>query len=312
MSNVEAEELHLMEMALPTDTGNENPTSELGSVVTIFDLCWEDILIPKVLSLLTLKELFTFRTCSRSAKRLAEAALERRKEVNLSGNNSNTIDLAFSVLNTCCKHLENLHLARCHWLKDELLLPILAENKRLLKVVNLNECPYISPMALQPIIVDCKNLRVLKLSKCQWLTAGAIDALTLHQNNLEEIDISHCPAIGERCLLIFFRKLNKLTILSLANTAITDQVLVMISNCCRLLEHINLVGCTAISDYGIIALTTNCTKLKSLMVQRCDLITEHSLARLRGHVHIDRPRSSSMLLPYIYPLNPPNHLFLQV
>uniref|UniRef100_A0A1B0FAW6 F-box/LRR-repeat protein 15-like leucin rich repeat domain-containing protein n=1 Tax=Glossina morsitans morsitans TaxID=37546 RepID=A0A1B0FAW6_GLOMM len=251
MSNVEAEEMHLMEMALPMDTSNESPTSEFSSVVTIFDLCWEDILIPKVLSLLSLKELFTFRTCSRSAKRLVEAALERCKEVNLSGNNSTTINLAFSVLSTCCKHLENLHLARCRWLKDELLLPMLAGNKRVLKVVNLNECPHISPMALQPIIVDCKNLKVLKLSKCQWLTAGAIDALTLHQNNLEEIDISHCPAIGERCLLIFFRKLNKLTILSVANTAITDQVLVMISNCCRLLEHINLVGCTAISDYGI-------------------------------------------------------------
>uniref|UniRef100_A0A1A9UPK7 F-box/LRR-repeat protein 15-like leucin rich repeat domain-containing protein n=1 Tax=Glossina austeni TaxID=7395 RepID=A0A1A9UPK7_GLOAU len=292
MCNVEPEEMHLMEMALPTDISKESPTSEFSSVVTIFDLCWEDILIPQVLSLLSLKELFTFRTCSRSAKRLVEAALERRKEVNLSGNNSTMINLAFSVLSTCCKHLENLHLARCRWLRDELLLPILAENKRLLKVVNLNECPYISPMALQPIIVDCKNLRVLKLSKCQWLTAGAIDALTLHQNNLEEIDISHCPAIGERCLLIFFRKLNKLTILSLANTAITDQVLVMISNCCRLLEHINLVGCTAISDYGIIAISTRCTRLRTLLVLCCPRVTERSLGPLRKRIYIDKTNRS--------------------
>uniref|UniRef100_A0A1A9WKN1 F-box/LRR-repeat protein 15-like leucin rich repeat domain-containing protein n=1 Tax=Glossina brevipalpis TaxID=37001 RepID=A0A1A9WKN1_9MUSC len=296
MSNIEAEEMHLMEMALPTSTSQENLANDFTSIITIFDLCWDDILIPKVLSHLSLKELFTLRTCSQSAKRLVEAALARRKEINLSGNNSHMINLAFSVLSTCCKHLENLYLAHCRWLTDELLLPMLAENKQLLKVINLNECPCISPMALQPIIVDCKNLRVLKLSKCHWLTSGAIDALTLHQNNLQEIDISHCPAIGERCLLIFFRKLNKLTILSLANTAITDQVLVIISNCCRLLEHINLIGCTAISDYGIIAISTRCTRLRTLLVLCCPRVTENSLGPLRKHIYIDKTNQSE---PYL-------------
>ena len=241
MTTLDSEEEHLMEMAM-----NSN-----ADTVTLFDLSWEDVIIPRILKYLSLKELFALRCCSRTTKRLVEAAFERLNEINLSGNSTRNIEAAFTVLGQHCRRLENLHLARCHWLTDKLLLTILAKNKRL-KIVNLNECVNITPLALQPIIIECKDLRVLKLSKCQWLTTGAVDALTLHQSNLEEFDISHCAAIGERCLIIFFRKLNKLTILSLANTpSVTDQVLIQIGNYCRALEHINLVGCVAISDYGI-------------------------------------------------------------
>lgn len=241
MTTLENEEEHLVEMA--SFQNKEN--------ITLFDLSWEDVIIPRILYFLTLKDLFTLRCCSQNTKRLVEAALERLIEINLSGICSHNVKLTFKVLGNHCRRLENLHLARCHWLTDKLLLPILAKNKRL-KIVNLNECVNITPLALQPIIIECKDLRVLKLSKCQWLTTGAVDALTLHQSNLEEFDISHCAAIGERCLIIFFRKLNKLTILSLANTpSVTDQVLIQIGNYCRALEHINLVGCAAISDYGI-------------------------------------------------------------
>lgn len=241
MTTLDSEEEHLVGMA----------TTQNMDILSIFDLSWEDVIIPRILSYLSLKDLFNLRCCSQMSKRLVEAALETLIEINLSGNCSRNVELTFSVLGEHCRRLENLHLARCHWLTDDLLLPILAKNKRL-KIVNLNECINITPLALQPIIIECKDLRVLKLSKCQWLTTGAVDALTLHQSNLEEFDISHCAAIGERCLIIFFRKLNKLTILSLANTpSVTDQVLIQIGNYCRALEHINLVGCVAISDYGI-------------------------------------------------------------
>ncbi|XP_037927999.1 F-box/LRR-repeat protein 15 [Teleopsis dalmanni] len=261
--------------------------------LNLFDISWSDVLIPNVAECLSLKDLFNLRCCSHEAKRFAEAALEMRKEVDLAGNNSNNIERAFGVIAKCCRRLETIQLARCFWLKDELMLPILAKNTRL-RVVNLNECVNITPLALQPIIIECKDLRVLKLSRCQWLTTGAVDALTLHQNNLEEFDISHCQTIGERCLIIFFRKLNKLTVLSLANTpSVTDQVLIQIANYCRSLMHINLVGCTAISDYGILAISTHCTRLQSLFIRRCPHVTERALAPLRKRMFIDRPVHSA-------------------
>ncbi|XP_034099638.1 F-box/LRR-repeat protein 15 isoform X3 [Drosophila nasuta] len=275
--------------------------------LTLFDISWEDVLIPHMCSLLSLKDLFNLRSCSRTALRFAEAALERRQELQLSGNNTSNIEHAFKVMARCCRRLEHLHLARCKWLTDELLLPLLNNNKQRLSAVNLNECINITALSLQPIIVQCKELRVLKLSKCQWLTTGAVDALTLHQSKLVEFDISHCGAIGERCLIIFFRKLNKLTILSLANTpSVTDQVLIQIGNYCRELEHINLIGCASISDYGVHALTRSCPQLQSLMVQRCPLVTERVLAPLRGRLHIDRP-SMGYNLPAMQ-----HRLYLQV
>ncbi|XP_062127509.1 F-box/LRR-repeat protein 15 isoform X2 [Drosophila sulfurigaster albostrigata] len=268
--------------------------------LTLFDISWEDVLIPHMCSLLSLKDLFNLRSCSRTALRFAEAALERQQELQLSGNNTSNIEHAFKVMARCCRRLEHLHLARCKWLTDELLLPLLNNNKQRLSAVNLNECINITALSLQPIIVQCKELRVLKLSKCQWLTTGAVDALTLHQSKLVEFDISHCGAIGERCLIIFFRKLNKLTILSLANTpSVTDQVLIQIGNYCRALEHINLIGCASISDYGVHALGVHCKRLQSLLIQRCHRITERALAPLRQQrVHIDRPRAQNVAAAY--------------
>ncbi|XP_011187354.1 F-box/LRR-repeat protein 15 isoform X1 [Zeugodacus cucurbitae] len=284
MCSVQGEENHLASMALAVSYGSTHTKA------SFFDISWQDVLIPMVAEFLTLKDLFNLRCCSQTAKRFVEAAFELRKDINLAGNNSHNIELAFTVLGKCCRRVESLHLARCHWLTDEYLLPLLAENRRL-RVVNLNECVNITPLALQPIIIECKELRILKLSKCQWLTTGAVDALTLHHSNLVEFDISYCTAIGERCLIIFFRKLNKLNVLSLANTpSVTDQVLIQIANYCRGLEHINLVGCAAISDYGIHALTTTCQQLQSLMVQRCPNVTERVLAPLRGRLFIDRPQ----------------------
>lgn len=220
--------------------------------LTLFDISWDDVLIPQLSIYLSLKDLFNLRCCSRTGQGFAESTLEKRQELHLSGNNTRNIQLGFKVLARCCRRLQHLHLARCKWLTDDLLLPLLENNKQRLNAVNLNECINITALSLQPIIVQCKELRILKLSKCQWLTTGAVDALTLHQSKLLEVDISHCGAIGERCLIIFFRKLNKLTILSLANTpSVTDQVLIQIGNYCRELEHINLIGCSSISDYGV-------------------------------------------------------------
>ncbi|KAH8402935.1 hypothetical protein KR222_000473 [Zaprionus bogoriensis] len=288
------EETHLAVMGgrLRTRTPSPMPVRRPhDGELTLFDISWDDVLIPQMSTYLSLRDLFSLRTCSRTAQRFVDAALEKRQELQLSGNNAPGIEHGFRVLARCCRRLEQLHLARCRWLTDELLLPLLENNKQRLSAVNLNECVNITALSLQPIIVQCKELRVLKLSKCQWLTTGAVDALTLHQSKLVEFDISHCGAIGERCLIIFFRKLNKLTVLSLANTpSVTDQVLIQIGNYCRELQHINLIGCASISDYGVHALSAHCQRLQSLHVQRCHRITERSLAPLRARVHIDRPR----------------------
>jgi len=106
------------------------------------------VLIPQVAVYLSLKDLFNLRCCSRTAQRFVEAALEKRQELHLSGNNTSNIDVGFRVLARCCRRLEVLHLACCRWLTDELLLPLLANNKKRLWAVNLNECVNITAFAI--------------------------------------------------------------------------------------------------------------------------------------------------------------------
>lgn len=229
---------------------SESNKCKSGSL-NLFDISWEDVLFPKLAIHLSLKDSFNLRCCSKTSKKFVDESFRFLKIINFAGNNSTNINLAFAVLAQNCHKLERLYLARCEWLVDELMLSVLSRNKRL-KVVNLNECVKLTPLSLQPIIINCKELQVLNLSKCDWLTTGTVDALTLHQNNIEEFDISHCSTIGERCLVIFFRKMNKLTILSLAfSQSVTNNVLIQVANFCKSLEHINLSGCSAITDQGI-------------------------------------------------------------
>ncbi|XP_004524675.1 F-box/LRR-repeat protein 15 [Ceratitis capitata] len=295
MCSLETEETHLASMALARSTD-----ITIGKV-SLFDISWQDVLIPMFADFLSIKDLFNFRCCSQTAKRIVDAVFERRKNINLAGINSRNIELAFAVLGKRCKRIESLNLARCHWLADDLLLPVLAANKRL-RVVNLNECGKNTPIALQPIINECKELRILKLSTCQWLPKKSKDVLSMYHSNLVEFDISYCFIIGERSLIKIFSKLNNLKILSLECTpSVTDEVLLQIANNCHGLEYINLVGCTAISDYGIHAIASNCNQLLSLFVRRCPRVTEHSLAPLRKRLYIDREIEVFSYLNVFYP-----------
>lgn len=76
------EEAHLMAMASggqPTRTASPRPlvTASIAAPRSLFDVCWDDVLIPQVAVYLSLKDLFNLRCCSRTAQRFVEAALEK-------------------------------------------------------------------------------------------------------------------------------------------------------------------------------------------------------------------------------------------
>lgn len=217
----------------------------------LFDLPWDDILIPYILSYLSLKDLFNLRTCSSCSKELVNAAFAKVKSIVWPRNNSKNIAQAFRILSKHCHSLREINLAKCSWLTNDLLTNMLQHNNRLTSI-NLNECTNITASSLQPAILKCKRLRSLKLSKCIWITIGAVEAFTLHQSNLEDVDISHCSTISERCLVIFFYKFRYLSTLSMAYTiSVTDNVMASLGKHCKLLKHLNIMGCYQVSDRGI-------------------------------------------------------------
>uniref|UniRef100_A0A182QT12 C2H2-type domain-containing protein n=1 Tax=Anopheles farauti TaxID=69004 RepID=A0A182QT12_9DIPT len=258
--------------------------------LSLFDIVWEDVLYVKLFPLLSLKDLFSLRCCSRLAKTFVDNGLGRLQEINLSGNNSPHLEEAFAVLSENCRNVRVINLARCNWLQDSILCPFLQRNRRLTKI-NLSDCLNITPRSMQPVIIGCKQLTTLKLSHCHWLTIGAMEALTLHHTKIQELDISHCAALNERCISVFLLNCRTLKTLSLSNVpAVTDNLLFAIAKHSKFIKNLNLVGCYTITDRGVGALALCCKELESLMVRECPHVTERSLALLRGRVFIDRPR----------------------
>jgi hypothetical protein len=130
------------------------------------------------------------------------------------------------VLGSLCSQLEHLNFARCNWLTDDLLIPLLENNSKTLVEINLSGCDTITEKSIQPIIIESKKLKKLNLSKCYWLTVGSLEAFVFHHSHVEELDLSYLQLLTERCLNLMLQKFRCLRILCLANvTCVNDNVL---------------------------------------------------------------------------------------
>lgn len=234
------------------DYGTDDTAPEL----TLFDIAWEDVLFAKLLPLLSLADLFNLRCCSRLSKQLVDGGLRSRRIVNLSGNNSRSVHRAFRVLSRKCRNVRTANLAKCSWLSDGLLAEFLRANTKIRRV-NLSDCVNVTPVGLQPIIIECKQLQELKLARCSWLTIGAIEALTLHHSapgahGIVELDISHCVGLNERCISIFLLNMRQLRTLAVAYIpAVTDNLLYSIAKNAKAMRHLNIIGCQLTTDRGV-------------------------------------------------------------
>lgn len=197
------------------------------------------------------------------------------------------------VLGTLCQNLEVINFARCSWITDDLLIPLLEKNSKTLIEINLSSCDNITQKSLQPIIIESKKLKKLNLSKCFWLTVGSLEAFVFHHSHVMELDLSYCDMLTERCLHLLLQKFRCLRVLCLASvTCVNDNILFNISKYQTEISHLNLFNCSAITDRGVGALSLNCKCLEVLSVRGCPQITDRSLNLLRAkNVHIDVARS---------------------
>lgn len=133
----------------------------------------------------------------------------------------------FRILGTICRNIEVLNFARCSWLTDDLLIPLLEKNSKSLVEINISNCDGLTVKSMQPIIIGSKNLKKLNLSKCFWLTVGCLEAFVFHHSHvIEEFDLSGCNMLTERCLNLLLQKFRWLRVLCLASiTCVNDNVL---------------------------------------------------------------------------------------
>lgn len=214
------------------------------------------------------------------------------KDINIAGCDERLIE-PFKVLSNLCEKVESLNIARCLWMTDDILLPLIERNYHSISSLNVSGSENITEKSLQPIIIGSKKLKKLNLSKCFWLSIGIIEAFIFHHSHVEELDLSGCHMLTERCLILLLQKFKKLQTLCLASVqCVTDNVLFMISKYQSEIVHLNLFSCAAITDRGLLSL--NCNKLEILSVRGCPQVTDRSLNLLRAKgVHIDVARNRS-------------------
>ncbi|CAG2060178.1 unnamed protein product, partial [Timema podura] len=79
-----------------------------------------------------------------------------------------------------------------------------------------------------------------------------MEALALHHHNIEEVDLMFCWRLNDSCVSNLMRSCCRLRLVNLSFIfALTDITMIVIGECCKLLEHLNIKGCWRVTDRGI-------------------------------------------------------------
>lgn len=282
------------------------------SEVTLLDLMFSDLFC-EIQDYLSIYDLFNLRCVCSDFRSYIDKELRTKKTLKLQSQDERAEE-SFKVLSDKCCSLEIINLSRNVWLRDDMLMPMLDKNAKSIVSLNLNECTNLTSVALQPVIIGCKNIRKLSLQNFN-LTVGCLETFAFHQTNLQELDLGNCRMISERSIILLLNNFTQLRTLSLASVAnVNDNVLFNISKYETEIVNLNLFSCALITDRGIGALSLNCKKLESLSIRGCRNITERSLTLLRSrNVHIDVPRTgTNQFINFIWGFEQINPYYLQV
>ncbi|XP_018321770.1 F-box/LRR-repeat protein 15 [Agrilus planipennis] len=223
----------------------------------LFNIPWDDVLVPYIGPTLSVKDCFNLRCVSRSGKSLGESILKKVHKLVLSSTlsqNQGTIQ----VLRKNCKDIRILTVIPEDEEQD---VPskisaenfiILTSGLKRLQHVNLAHCVNLSPRAVHHIFVNSKYMTFLDLTRCCWLTDGALQTLMVHQRHLRDVNLRCCCQISTKCLIKLVALCSNLEQLNLQQlSSVDDSVLAAILHHCNNLNSLNLVMCQEVSPSAI-------------------------------------------------------------
>lgn len=181
--------------------------------INLFDLMWEDILIPKVVPHLTTKDLYNLSLCSKESKRFVNLALKSVKKCNLSFRDA----VSF--------------------------LPTLTENCRNLTTINVWNFSDFDVYLFIVLLKNNPNLIILDINIWSLQTYND-DIVEVFQSlqKLEEFNLNtyhNTIHNSEDLMLRIFECLPNLRIIK-AGFCFTDKVIQTIAKNCRKLERLDL------------------------------------------------------------------------
>lgn len=167
---------------------------------------------------------------------------------------SNITDIALLMLCRHCPRLRHIELHDCHQLTDPSVITIAITYPHLRSLLLTgSKC---SDTGIMILAGHCHRLTSVTLRLP--LTSTSLAALWTSNPNLTAINIS-------------------------SNRYITDNDIVVLVECCRLLLDLSLKCCSEITDAAVIAVAEHCPQLTSLNIGYCRKISDNALMALGQH-----------------------------
>jgi len=143
-------------------------------------MCYEDLVYPKILSLLSYRDWLSLRCVSKKCNGMVEAffMVNRALPVPIPS------EKLFHILTDAARKLRILKINDSAWITDEVLKPVLLRNRKL-KCLDLTNCTKLSEGIMQVLTVNCLEVERLLVGGCPWITPCALDYHIIHHKRIK-------------------------------------------------------------------------------------------------------------------------------
>ncbi|KAL8209512.1 hypothetical protein R6Q57_006244 [Mikania cordata] len=156
-----------------------------------------------------------------------------------------------------CPNLEVLSIKSCPNVTDESVIK-LASGCPKLKELDISFCHEISHESLQVLGRKCTNISVLKRNLVNWLDPSQ------HIGIIPTSYLNACPQDGDSEAAAIGNFMPRILHLELRFSKITARGLALISQGCKSLEYLDLLGCGNVTSRDIVNATSSLTNLKEV------------------------------------------------
>lgn len=159
-------------------------TTQETSTVFLDSLPAEDVLFNHIFPRLEAVDWISLLSTNKAMYNITNAFLSVNKTLSIDPL-SPISPATFTILTENATNLRTLTLSKCSWMTDQLLRPVLRNNKKL-NCIDLSCCDGCTEGILQILTVQCPHISRLILRECNWVVPEALDYMVYYRNNLKK------------------------------------------------------------------------------------------------------------------------------
>lgn len=135
----------------------------------IGDILIEDILVPSLFIYLDHRDLLNLMKTNTYMKSAVKYFTKNIKKIDFSSKPSHSYSVdEFSELYENCTNIRELNFQGCGWLRDSHLRPLISNNFRTLKSVNIRFCDRISIQGIE-MLANCRKLKIFEFNHKKFI-----------------------------------------------------------------------------------------------------------------------------------------------